>query len=176
MDETSNRKPIAQWIARILADLDHRAFEQNWSENQFLQEIERPDSITILADSKGRCFEPEGLRGETRTESTNLKLDDASICGYLIARVYLLDDTVDIMRIAVVPERRRLGFAKKLLKQMEAITLEYLERPAYILLEVSEINSAAIHLYGSDGYRIVHHRKNYYPDGSMALIMRKSIG
>lgn len=42
------------------------------------------------------------------------------------------------------------------------------------LLEVKEGNSAALRLYKKLGFRVVHRRKGFYPDGSAGLLMELS--
>jgi ribosomal-protein-alanine N-acetyltransferase len=116
----------------------------------------------LLVLGNGSIIEAKYYRGE-------------SVTGYASARVMVFDNTVDVLRIAVRPEKRRSGMGKLLLRKLEEICLGFLDRPAFFMLEVSESNTAAIHLYGSSGYKIIHRRKSYYRDSSSAMIMRKDI-
>ena len=81
--------------------------------------------------------------------------------GYLIT--YDNVDSLDIFEIAVDKNFRKKGLASKLLNRIND------ERK--ILLEVSEKNIIAINLYIKNGFKIISRRKNYYLDGSDAIIM-----
>ena len=81
--------------------------------------------------------------------------------GYLIT--YDSVDSLDIFEIAVDKNFRKKGIASKLLNKIND------ERK--ILLEVSEKNIIAINLYIKNGFKIISRRKNYYLDGSDAIVM-----
>ena len=81
--------------------------------------------------------------------------------GYLIT--YDNIDSLDIFEIAVDKNFRKKGIASKLLNRIND------ERK--ILLEVSEKNEVAINLYKKNGFKMISRRKNYYLDGSDAIVM-----
>ena len=81
--------------------------------------------------------------------------------GYLIT--YDNVDSLDIFEIAVDKNFRKNGLASKLLNRIND------ERR--ILLEVSEKNKVAINLYKKNGFKMISRRKNYYLDGSDAIVM-----
>ena len=81
--------------------------------------------------------------------------------GYLIT--YDNVDSLDIFEIAVDKNFRKKGLASKLLNRIND------ERK--ILLEVSEKNEVAINLYKKNGFKMISRRKNYYLDGSDAIVM-----
>ena len=81
--------------------------------------------------------------------------------GYLIT--YDNIDSLDIFEIAVDKNFRKKGLASKLLNRIND------ERK--ILLEVSEKNDVAINLYKKNGFKMISRRKNYYLDGSDAIVM-----
>lgn len=81
--------------------------------------------------------------------------------GYLIT--YDNVDSLDIFEIAVDKNFRKKGLASKLLNRIND------ERR--ILLEVSEKNKVAINLYKKNGFKMISRRKNYYLDGSDAIVM-----
>lgn len=81
--------------------------------------------------------------------------------GYLIT--YDNVDSLDIFEIAVDKNFRKKGIASKLLNRIND------ERK--ILLEVSEKNKIAINLYEKNGFKMISRRKNYYLDGSDAIVM-----
>ena len=81
--------------------------------------------------------------------------------GYLIT--YDNIDSLDIFEIAVDKNFRKKGLASKILNRIND------ERK--ILLEVSEKNEVAINLYKKHGFKMISRRKNYYLDGSDAIVM-----
>jgi ribosomal protein S18 acetylase RimI-like enzyme len=79
----------------------------------------------------------------------------------------------ELLRIAVAPEARRLGHAKRLLEASESFLQG--EGIATLHLEVRCSNLAARHLYESSGWTLQRTRKAYYQDGEDALIYRKQL-
>ena len=74
-----------------------------------------------------------------------------------------------IISIAVMPQYRRKGLAKKLmLAANHALRLRDVKE---VYLEVRESNQAAINLYQQLGYITMKVSKRYYSDGEAALIM-----
>ncbi len=155
--------PCESSIVIALHSLEKSSFPAPWSKKQICEEINRDDSLCLVIDESENIYEVK--------DAPDLK----SVVAYSTSRVMLYDNTVDVFRIATLPECRRKGFARRLLETTEMKTLEYLDRPSFFMLEVSESNLPAIHLYGSLGYKIIHRRKSYYGDSSAALIMRKDI-
>ncbi|MCZ8343631.1 MAG: GNAT family N-acetyltransferase [Leptospira sp.] len=75
---------------------------------------------------------------------------------------------VEIFRIATLPEFRKKGYGKMLMEEIFRIF------PGKdFFLEVNESNQAAQNLYLAVGFKELEKRKNYYPDGSSALLMKK---
>ena len=95
------------------------------------------------------------------------------IIAYLIALKRKNSNQLRIYSLAIAPESRGLGIAKMLLNYTDEISLK--KKINKISLEVSENNYAAISLYKKHGYQIVGEKREYYSDGSNALIMIKSI-
>lgn len=79
----------------------------------------------------------------------------------------------ELLRIAVVPGKRRAGLARRLLQESEAelrghgITL--------LNLEVRVSNAGARSLYEREGWREVGRRPGYYADGEDAVLYRKDL-
>lgn len=97
-------------------------------------------------------------------EIVGIKVNEM-IAGFLCLYHGLDED--EIIRIGVSKQfqGQKLGF----------YLMEYaLKSPKKILLEVSSINTKAISLYEKTGFRIIGTRKQYYHDGSDAIIMEKS--
>lgn len=92
------------------------------------------------------------------------------ILGY--ANLRFLAGEGEIQRIAVFPEYRRLGIARKLMDAMEGYTKEH--QGIAISLEVRASNESAKNLYKSYGFEIEAVRKGYYSNPTEdALIMWK---
>ena len=91
-------------------------------------------------------------------------------CGF-----WEVSGEADITNIAVHPDYRRRGIAKKLL---ESAIREAKKRGLSLLtLEVRLSNTAAISLYENYGFRRVGERKRYYSNPTEnALIMTMNMG
>jgi ribosomal-protein-alanine N-acetyltransferase len=86
------------------------------------------------------------------------------IVGFLTARQTAPGER-EVLNLAVAPEHRRQGIARRLLQ-------EELGRGT-CFLEVRESNTAAIALYTSAGFQIVGRRPAYYEDPAEAgVVMR----
>ena len=92
-----------------------------------------------------------------------LVAEDDGVAGYVVTLA--AGDAVDLMRIAVRPDRRRRGLAHALLAA--AATGERM------LLEVSERNTGALAFYAAEGFAEIARRRRYYRDGSAAVVMER---
>lgn len=93
-----------------------------------------------------------------------LAFDNEKIIGYIIA--YDSYDTMEIMKIAVIRERRKESIGNRLFEKL----LE--ETNLNIMLEVRESNISAIKFYEQNCMKKIAVRKNYYTDnGENACIM-----
>lgn len=98
-------------------------------------------------------------------------IEDADLIGYLGA--YILEPSAEIINFYVLSNYRKKGFGsilfKELLKEcmMRGITT--------ISLEVREDNTPAISFYLKQGFKKINVRKQYYQDGTNALVMQKVI-
>jgi len=143
-----------------IAELEKICMDHPWNEQQIRSELESPFNLTLIASAKG--------------EIVNLSSDPEhpeDVCGYLIALILPYEKAAEILRIGVLPENRRTGLARRLLKVLE----KTLTNTRELLLEVSEKNEGAIHFYESYGFTRIGKRKKYYRDGSDALLMKKII-
>ncbi len=87
--------------------------------------------------------------------------------GFVLARVAA--DEAEILTLAVIPAARRGGRGHALLRAAEHKAAASGARKMF--LEVAPANLAARALYSSAGYAEVGRRKNYYRDGSDALLL-----
>ncbi len=95
------------------------------------------------------------------------------ILAYLIISKRDTSKQIRIYSIAIAPEARGLGLAKRLMSYVEEVCKQ--ESKERISLEVSKENGPAIQLYQSFGYEVVGERPNYYANGGSALLMLKRI-
>jgi len=109
----------------------------------------------------------------------NIAIDEATneVVAYVMTRIekglsnfgFGLCKKGHIISIAVMPQYRRKGLAKKLmLVANHALRLRDVKE---VYLEVRESNQAAINLYQQLGYITMKVSKRYYSDGEAALIM-----
>ncbi|WP_120003632.1 ribosomal protein S18-alanine N-acetyltransferase [Nesterenkonia muleiensis] len=79
----------------------------------------------------------------------------------------------DVQTLAVAPEAQGQGLGSRLLALIEE---ESRHRGAEdLLLEVRADNPGAQRLYRRNGFETIRQRRQYYPDGGDALIMRKRL-
>ena len=91
------------------------------------------------------------------------------IVGYACG-TSLFEDS-ELLRIAVLPEKRKGGLGTELLL---ALIAEAKEKGAEkMFLEVREGNTPALKLYEKHGFTPIRVRKNYYADGENGVEMVK---
>jgi [ribosomal protein S18]-alanine N-acetyltransferase len=91
--------------------------------------------------------------------------------GVILVR--LAADEAEILTLAVAPEARRRGIACQLI--LAAIQHLSALGATILFLEVSTSNTPALALYDRCGFRQVGQRRNYYLDGTDALVLRRTI-
>lgn len=122
--------------------IERRSFPSPWSLAMFVLELSKPSGICLAAK------------------------DGGELLGYLICSRY--DRVWHLMNVAVAPEQRRRGVARKLISRL----LEEAGRELPVTLEVRVSNHAAISMYEGLGFRSAGVRPRYYQDnGEDALIM-----
>ncbi len=92
-------------------------------------------------------------------------------CGMAMLRVTA--DEAELLTIAVLPAARSRGVGAALLG--EAIAESARRGAARMFLEVAEGNAAARALYHRQGFTRVGRRRDYYPDGSHALVLSRAL-
>lgn len=94
---------------------------------------------------------------------------DNRIVGYAGLSVQAPD--ADVQTIAIDSQFQGHGLGGQLLEVMLNRARELGVRSVF--LEVRNDNSAAIALYAKYGFEKISERRNYYPDGTSAIIMRR---
>jgi ribosomal-protein-alanine N-acetyltransferase len=127
-------------------EIERRSYPTPWSRSMFAGEIAKPSSVCLGA------FELQG----------------GALAGYLIVSRYV--DAWHVMNIAVSPDCRRHGLAKRMLNELFELTADD-GRRGYTL-EVRVSNADAIRLYEQMGFQARGVRRGYYTDNREdALIM-----
>ena len=127
--------PMAGEHLEQVEAIERLCFPDPWSRNMLAEELDNALSAFLVAlDAGGR------------------------VAGYAGLQVIL--DEGNILNIAIRPDCRRKGVAKKLLK----VFLDFAQgnRLSFLTLEVRASNYPAIALYGAHSFRGVGRRKNYY--------------
>jgi ribosomal-protein-alanine N-acetyltransferase len=83
---------------------------------------------------------------------------NGDVVGFIFARIAA--DEVEILNLAVLPDRRRLGIASQLIER--ALDHAKASGAARAYLEVRASNAAAISLYGKCGFALAGRRTRYY--------------
>ena len=132
-------------VAQI-AELEKCCFNDPWSENSISSELNNRLSCWLVA------------------------LESDVVIGYVGSQTVLGE--TDMMNIAVHPDYRNQGVAKKLIQNLMDIISE--QGSHSLMLEGRQSNEPAKNLYASLGFETVGIRKNYYRNPKEnALILRK---
>jgi ribosomal-protein-alanine N-acetyltransferase len=91
--------------------------------------------------------------------------------GFVLFRVAA--DEAEIIMLAVVPEARRRGLGRRLVDAAATMAAQHGARALF--LEVSQANHPARALYSAAGFALCGTRPAYYPDGSDALVLRRTL-
>lgn len=89
----------------------------------------------------------------------------------ILARV--IADEAEVLTLAVDPAVQRHGLGRALLEQALATARQ--RGAAAMFLEVASGNEPGCALYAAAGFVTVGCRRGYYPDGSDALVLRRSL-
>jgi ribosomal protein S18 acetylase RimI-like enzyme len=138
------------------------------------------DQLDALMELEEKCFEIDRL---SRRSMRRFISGDQSIfltalnkdvpIGYLLIIFYRGTRLARLYSLAVDPDWRGQGIAKKLLKAGEAKALD--RGAIHFRLEVGQPNTAAIQLYEALGFRKVSLLHDFYEDHTAALRMQKRI-
>lgn len=136
-------KELSENYIKDAAEIERACFSRPWSETALEAELENDFSKFFVAVENGKAVGYVGL--------------------------YVLTGEADIVRVAVLPEYRKMGIAK-------AVLTESLKHASgEVFLDVRESNAPAISLYKSLGFEDTGVRKDYYSDPvENAVLMRRA--
>ena len=137
-------KEINSKNSKSCYELDYKSIK-HWNQNQWEKELEK-DYINAMG----------------------IFLNNSIIGVCVIHKIY---DEAEIRYLSVHPSYQKRGLGKKLINQIiKECKNENIKR---IFLEVSIKNKQALRFYKNSGFKTIDIRKNYYKDGSDALIKEK---
>jgi len=149
--------PSAFKLARLtvadlgeVLELESLAYVCPWSEAQFRGEFARPFTLALGLKEGFRPFGPPPLL--------------AGQCFF-----WLLGPEIHLLNLAVRPEYRRRGLARRLMRAM--LGLGRRAGAGTVFLEVRSGNLEALGLYRSLGFAVTGRRPAYYEDGEDAHLM-----
>lgn len=130
------------------------------------------DDVVDILKIENACFTSPWTEGSLKESLENensrfyLALIDGETAGYIGVQIFSGEGYVT--NVATMPEFRRKGIAKALIKRALENEMEFLT------LEVRESNLPAINLYKSFGFEVAGIRKKYYshPEEN-AILMTK---
>jgi ribosomal-protein-alanine N-acetyltransferase len=140
-------EPLRWWHVQQVHELEVTLFPDDaWSVEQFWQELAQPTRRYLVAK------------------------DATGIVGY--AGAFVMPPDADIQTVAVRADQQGRGVARALLDELLAGAER--EGVTHTLLEVRADNEPALALYERLGFARISTRPRYYPDGTDAIVMRRS--
>lgn len=124
-------------------ELERLAYDEPWTEANFRAEFQR--RITYCLGFKAGSIV-------------------AAHCFF-----WLVGPEIHLLNVAVRPEYRRLGLARRLLTAM--LTIGRRSGVDMVFLEARASNRPALALYESMGFAATNRRSDYYEDGEDAVLM-----
>jgi len=129
-------------LSGIMA-LEKSCYPQPWTVDNFLGELQRRITLAIGIKDNGKL---------------------AAQCFF-----WIIPPEIHLLNLAVLPEYRRRGLARRLTSAM--ISIGRRAKIESVYLEARRGNTAAVILYESLGFVVSGRRPGYYEDGEEALLM-----
>lgn len=143
-------RPVTTDDLDAILAIEEKVHPAPWTRSGFEAELEKPYSRTwVLTDDE----------------------TDSNVFAY--TTFWVLEDSIEILNVAVSIESQGLGFAKKI---MQSIIREGLAHGAKrLILDVRKSNLPAVGLYQKVGFAITQYRKAFYSNGEDAYHMSLSL-
>jgi len=141
----------------VLAGIHRRCFEEAWDAAALAGLLAMPGAVALVA-----------------REPAAGALPVAGALGFVLLRVAA--DEAEILTLAVVPEARRQGLGRRLLRA--ALGAACGAGAARLFLEVAEDNEPALALYSSEDFAPIGRRREYYrrvSGGMTALVLARTV-
>lgn len=138
-------RKITSKDAAGLAEICIETGLHSWSEKSFIQETENPIAYYAVLDA------------------------GSELAGF--AGIWCVVDEAQVMNVGVCPQYQRQGYGEKLMNHLCDVAKA--EGCHEMTLEVKAGNVPALNLYKKMGFVQTGLRKDYYPDHSDGILMRK---
>ncbi|WP_419728112.1 GNAT family N-acetyltransferase [Lichenicola sp.] len=143
--------------------------------------LEGAATAGLAAALHAQCF-PPGERWDEAAMAALLAVPGSFACVVMgagslpagLALVRVAADEAELLTLGVLPEARRQGVARRLLGELTGAAAA--RGAVRLFLEVSVANAAALALYLGLGFDELGRRRQYYPDGTDALLLARDIG
>lgn len=142
--------------------------ELRWMADADLDQVMAIEQASFTHPWKRKFFESDLGR---QSAYCRVARDAGEVVGYIVN--WRVTDELHIADVAVRPEFRGRGIATALIA--ETISLARDLGCVRIFLEVRPTNVEALGLYRKFGFRTLHRRKSYYPDGAEAIVMERAL-
>ncbi len=152
----------------MIVQSDYPLCDVSFSLNPSAKEIMEMDFLCFTSPWNEKDYRE--MQKQSSFNNWLLKNPDDCALGMLV--FHSIPPELEILRLGVHPNYRKLGLAGFLLTQLEIHAKSY--KIGSIWLEVHEDNKSAISLYGKLAYKGIGSRKNYFrnPSGD-ALLFKK---
>ncbi len=149
-DTDYSLRPATEEDLSKVVEIEKRVHIAPWQESHFSSELSKPYcQFLVLTDDE----------------------TDSLIAGYIVC--WMMAEECQVLNIAVDLPFRRLGFASLMIRK--CIQLAESKGINKITLEVRKSNAAAVQLYQSLNFNILHIRKGFYSNGEDAYHMSLSL-
>ena len=146
---TRVRRALAGESLDDVAGLQHLSFTSPWSADAIGWELRETDVARLYVLEEEA---PSGLSAEASAKA------DAKLLAYCAC--WVIFDELHINSLAVAPDARRKGYARRLLDHVFQDVVA--EGVTAATLEVRRSNTAAVALYDRLGFQVEGVRANYY--------------
>ena len=130
------------------------------------------EDIEEIEKIESSCFKlllPKDTYYKSLDQFFRCAVINGEIVGYILGSYN--DFEGEIIEIAVAMKHRHKHIAKRLIQDF----VDFLGSREYLYLEVKKDNIPAISLYEKIGFEMYNVRKNYYRDGTDAILYRKKL-
>jgi len=138
-------------------------------ESMRLQHID--DVMRVETSCHPHPWTPQMFLQELQREQAHIEVlrrdADKQVVGFINHWVVL--DELHLLNVAILPEERRRGHARRLVEHMLAFALS--SQCRLVMLEVRRSNEAALAMYRSFGFSSVGMRPGYYADNHEDAIL-----
>jgi ribosomal-protein-alanine N-acetyltransferase len=139
-------RPATEDDLEQVSEIERMSISPPWSREAFRAELEKSKAhFWVVTDDE----------------------DDDRVLAYAVFA--LPGEQAHLQTIAVRPEYRKKGIATYLLRQIISFVMR--QKADSIVLEVRRGNFAAVQLYQSLGFVVIHTIQRFYPDGEDAYSM-----